>query len=544
MSPRPRFTSRIDVVRNAVLGVVLRPFRWFSPGSQFAIGFSALALLTTLALSPWPYDLRTLGMLAIVTAVHFGIWRFVRYRAAAVDLLISPERAFALVGSAIFFQTAVIRSGFVVANAIASQSTRPPFNDADVWAFTIPFAAAALLVTMLLDRQLSFITGLITAVVAGVLAPREFPAMLYALVSCAAAVYGIKRYRERQSVTIGGLLVAAANVVAAIAITALTQPRSRFFAILVAGLFGFGGGMLTIIFAAGGVPINESLFGVLTDIRLLELTNADLPILSQLALRAPGTNQHSHAVGQLAEDACRAIGANAMLGRVGALYHDIGKVAAPDHFVENQSGDNPHDQLKPLQSAKIITSHVTYGLRLAKEIGLPKRVADFIPQHHGTRTLHFFLRKAETESNAAKINEADFRYPGPKPQFKEAAILMLVDSAEAAARSLAQPNPENIRAIVSKIFDAVVSDGQLDESQLNLHDLGLLREAIINSLLAIYHPRVDYPGFNVPSASDQNRARGRGTTYATAADVPINEAGEVEDEALSGSREPVRDPEA
>jgi len=246
----------------------------------------------------------------------------------------------------------------------------------------------------------------------------------------------------------------------------------------------------------------------------------------------------------LAEDACRAIGANAMLGRVGALYHDIGKVAAPDHFVENQSGDNPHDQLKPLQSAKIITSHVTYGLRLAKEIGLPKLVADFIPQHHGTRTLHFFLRKAENESNAAKINEADFRYPGPKPQFKEAAILMLVDSAEAAARSLAQPNPENIRAIVSKIFDAVVSDGQLDESQLNLHDLGLLREAIINSLLAIYHPRVDYPGFNVPSASDQNRPRGRGTTYATAADVPINEAGEVEDEALSGSREPVRDPEA
>src|SRR6266567_7630657 len=546
MSPRPRFTSRIDVVRNAVLGVVLRPFRWFSPGSQFAIGFSALALLTTLALSPWPYDLRTVGMLAIVTAVHFGIWRFVRYRAAAVDLLISPERAFALVGSAIFFQTAVIRSGFVVANAIASQSTRPPFNDADVWAFTIPFAAAALLITMLLDRQLSFITGLITAVVAGVLAPREFPAMLYALVSCAAAVYGIKRYRERQSVTIGGLLVAAANVVAAIAITALTQPRSRFFAILVAGLFGFGGGMLTIIFAAGGVPINESLFGVLTDIRLLELTNADLPILSQLALRAPGTNQHSHAVGQLAEDACRAIGANAMLGRVGALYHDIGKGAAPDYFVENQSGDNPHDHLKPLQSAKIIISHVTYGLRLAKEIGLPKRVIDFIPQHHGTRTLHFFLRKAETQANGAPIDENEFRYPGPKPQFKESAILMLVDSAEAAARSLAYPNLPNIRAIVSKIFEAVVSDGQLDESKLTLRDLGEVREAIINSLVAIYHPRIDYPDFNAPSVAAvvagtsptvREGSVTRGIVYEKASDVPINRSGEVEDEAIPRQRD-------
>ncbi|MFN2577397.1 MAG: HDIG domain-containing metalloprotein [Pyrinomonadaceae bacterium] len=357
--------------------------------------------------------------------------------------------------------------------------------------------------------------------------------MLYALVSCAAAVYGIRRYRDRQSVTIGGLAVAAANVVAAVGITVFTHPHVSFFTILVAGLFGFGGGLLTIVFAAGGVPINESLFGVLTDIRLLELTNADLPILSQLALRAPGTNQHSHAAGQPAEDACRAINANAMLGRVGALYHDIGKIAGTDHFVENQSGDNPHDYLKPLQSAKIITSHVTYGLRLAKEIGLPKRVADFIPQHHGTRTLHFFLRKAEAESNGAKINELDFRYPGPKPQFKEAAILMLVDSAEAAARSLAQPNPESIRTIVSKIFHAVVSDRQLDESQLTLHDLGLLRQAIINSLLAIYHPRLDYPGFNVAAQSDHERPMGR-ATYASAADVPINQA--VEDEALSESR--------
>jgi putative nucleotidyltransferase with HDIG domain len=292
--------------------------------------------------------------------------------------------------------------------------------------------------------------------------------------------------------------------------------------------------LLTIVFAAGGVPINESLFGVPTDIRLLELTNADLPVLSQLATRAPGTNQHSHAVGQLAEDACRAIGANAILARVGALYHDIGKVAAPDHFVENQSGENPHDRLRPLQSAKIITSHVTFGLRLAREIGLPKRVADFIPQHHGTRTLHFFLRKAEAEANGKKINESDFRYPGPKPQFKEAAILMLVDSAEAAARSLAQPTADNIRVIISKIFDAVVADGQLDESHLSIYELSRLREAIVNSLIAIYHPRIDYPGFNVPSGSDDDPPF-QHLTYAQPADVPINESGEVEEEAISWS---------
>jgi len=537
MSPRPRFTSKIDSVRNTIVGVLLIPLRWFSPSTQFAIGFAFLVAATALLLTRWPFSfLRTLGVLILSFAAYFLVWRLVKYRAKTVDLLISPARAFALVGSAILFETGLMWVGFVVANAIASQSTRAPFNDSSVWSFTIPFAAASLLLTMLLDRQLSLIAGIVAAGFAGLLAADPAPVVLYALISCAAAVYAVKEYRERQSVTLAGLFVAAANCIVAIALTTLAQGPVSVSAALVAGLFGIGGGLLTIIFAAGGVPINESLFGILTDIRLLELTNADLPVLSQLALRAPGTNQHSHAVGQLAEDACRAIRANALLARVGALYHDIGKVAAPEHFVENQTGDNPHDRLKPIQSAKIITSHVTYGLRLAKEIGLPKRIADFIPQHHGTRVLHFFLRKAEAQANGATINEADFRYPGPKPQFKEAAILMLVDSAEAAARSLAHPNAENIRTIVGRIFDAVLSDGQLDESKLTLRELSEVRAAIVNSLLAIYHPRIVYPGFNAAlPAEDVMKAR---FTYERAADVPINPSGEVEDEAVLRSESP------
>lgn len=531
MSPRPRFSSRLDTVRNAVLGVILRPFRWVSPRARFVTGFVFLVLATTFLLSRWPFGISTLGVLAIVSLVYLGIWRFVVYRAMQVDLLIPTPRVFALVGSAILFQTLIIRAGFAVAAAVSSQSTRAPFNDPFVWSLMIPFAAAALLLTMLTDRQLALGAGLATSALTGLLAFDPAQAMVYAVVSCVAAVYGIRRYHERQSVTLAGLIVAGLNLATAVALMSFAHHPHSFSSIAFAGLFGIGGGLLTIIFAAGGVPINESLFGILTDIRLLELTNADLPALSQLALRAPGTNQHSHAVGQLAEDACRAIHANALLGRVGALYHDIGKVAAPDHFVENQSGENPHDRLKPIQSAKIITSHVTYGLRLAKELGLPQRVADFIPQHHGTRTLHFFLRKAELQANGAAINEADFRYPGPKPQFKEAAILMLVDSAEAAARSLAHPNAENIRTIVTKIFDAVIGDGQLDESKLTLRELADVREAIIHSLLAIYHPRIDYPGFN-PLPHEEETRRALGISYERASDVPINSAGEVEDEAI------------
>ena len=542
MSPRPRFTSRLTRARNAVLGVVLRPFRWFSPTTQFVFGFTFMVVVTTPLLSKWPLTLNSVGRVVIVLASYFVVWRFIESRGAVVDLSISKRRAFALVGSAIIVETAVMRLGFIVATGLAAQSTRAPLNDSAVWDFTIPFAAASLLVTMLLDRQLGLITGVIASVFAGLLAPNGGQVALYAFISSAAAAYGIKRYRERQSVTLAGLVVAGVNCVTALALTAFVQRPLTMTGALVAAGCAVGGGLLTIIFAAGGVPINESLFGILTDIRLLELSNADLPVLSQLALRAPGTNQHSHAVGQLAEDACRAIGANALLARIGSLYHDIGKVAAPDHFVENQIGRNPHDRLRPVQSAKIITSHVTYGLKLAKEIGLPKRVADFIPQHHGTRTLHFFLRKAEEQAgNGAQVNDAEFRYPGPKPQFKETAILMLADSCEAAARSLAHPDPESIRDIVVRIFDAIVSDGQLDESHLALRELTQIREALITSLTSIYHARIDYPGFNVPAPVDPTAESSadhdeRGVTYQRTSDVPINPAGEVEDEVLP--REP------
>jgi len=367
------------------------------------------------------------------------------------------------------------------------------------------------------------------------------PKALYAMVSCSAAVYGIGRYRERQSVTIAGLLVGGINVVIALALIAYSQqPLSLGIGVLAIGC-ALAGGLLTAVFTAGGLPINESLFGILTDVKLLELSNADLPVLGQLAIRAPGTNQHSHAVGQLAEDACRAVGANSLLARIGALYHDIGKLAAPEYFVENQQGNNPHDRLRPQQSAKIITSHVTYGARLAKEIGLPDKIRDFIPQHHGTRTLHYFLRKAQAQAKPNElVDEVDFRYPGPKPQFKEAAIMMLADSCEAAARSLSRPDPENIRSIVLKIVDAIISDGQLDECNITLQELTTIREAMISALTAIYHARIDYPGFNPPQMtgplpplpSADLDSEERGVSYTRPSDIPISRGGEVEDEAV------------
>lgn len=488
---------------------------------------------------PWHY---LLGLLLIVCAIYWSVWKFTEHRSSGAVLTLSKRRAFALVGSAIVVETALMRVGFIFGDSVAARPVSAPFNDPTIWNFAIPFAAAALLVAMLVDTQLAFLTGIVTALFAGMLAPSGIQIAVYAMISCSAAIYGIGRYRERQSVTLAGFFTAGANVVMALALIAYAEQPFSLNTFLLAVGCGFAGGLLTAIFAAGGLPINESLFGILTDVKLLELSNADLPVLGQLALRAPGTNQHSHAVGQLAEDACRAVGANPLLARIGALYHDIGKLAAPEYFVENQQGENPHDHLRPTQSAKIITSHVTYGSRLAKEISLPKQIADFIPQHHGTRTLHFFLRKAQSQAKPGEmVDEKDFRYRGPKPEFKEAAIMMLADSCEAAARSLARPDPENIRAIVVKIVDAIVSDGQLDDCDLTLRELTTIREAMISALTAIYHARIDYPGFNPPPITGpipplpQANLDGeeRGITYGQLSEVPINEGGEVEDEAIT-----------
>jgi putative nucleotidyltransferase with HDIG domain len=482
-----------------------------------------------------------IGLLLVVVAVYWAAWKFTEHRSSSSSVMLSKHKAFALVGSAILVETALMKVGFIFGDSIAAQRVNAPFNDPTIWSFAIPFAAAALLVAMLVDTQLAFLTGIITALFAGMLAPSGMQKAIFAMVSCSAAVYGIGRYRERQSVTLAGLLIGATNCIMAVAMIAYAEQALTINTILLALGCGLAGGLLTGIFTAGGLPVNESVFGILTDVKLLELSNADLPVLGQLALRAPGTNQHSHAVGQLAEDACRAIGANPLLARIGALYHDIGKLGAPQFFVENQHGHNPHDGLRPQHSAKIITSHVTYGSRLAKEIGLPEKIADFIPQHHGTRTLHYFLRKAQVQAKPGDvIDETDFRYPGPKPQFKEAAIMMLADSCEAAARSLARPDPENIRAIVVKIVDAIITDGQLDQCNITLQELTTIREAVISALTAIYHARIDYPGFNPPRltgplpplpAGDLDSEE-RGITYSKPSEVPISIGGEVEDEAL------------
>jgi putative nucleotidyltransferase with HDIG domain len=244
-------------------------------------------------------------------------------------------------------------------------------------------------------------------------------------------------------------------------------------------------------------PLIESVFGYASDLKLLELANLNHPALKELIVQAPGTYHHSIIIGTLVENAAETIGANPLLARSCAYYHDIGKGRNPLYFGENQKGENRHDSLAPAMSAVIIKRHVTEGLEMARQYRLPKLVADAIPQHHGTRLVGYFFHKAvkeqEGKEGAPSIDESIYRYPGPKPQFREAALVMIADAVEASTRSLPEPSTPRLHAQVQKMINLIFSEGQLDECDLTLRDLNLIAQSFLHTLEGIYHARPEYP---------------------------------------------------
>lgn len=253
--------------------------------------------------------------------------------------------------------------------------------------------------------------------------------------------------------------------------------------------------VVAVAFALFLLPILEPLVGSCSDLTLLELSDLNHPLLKEMSLRAQGTFHHSQVVAQLAEQAARAIGANALLTRVGALFHDIGKIAKPDYYVENQQGGvNRHDELSPRMSALVVASHVKEGIELARQWRLPEQVVAFIPEHHGTQVMKFFFHKALEQSDGEPVKVEDYRYPGPRPQSRETAIVMLADAVEAAARSLAKPTPSRLREVTKQIVEDRLLSGELDDSALTLRDLATIREAFLSVLSGIHHARIAYPG--------------------------------------------------
>jgi putative nucleotidyltransferase with HDIG domain len=261
--------------------------------------------------------------------------------------------------------------------------------------------------------------------------------------------------------------------------------------------FALAGGLLTAVLVIGLLPFFEVAFGILSPLKLVELANPNHPLLRKLLTETPGTYHHSVMVGNLSEAAAEAIGANGLLCRVGSYYHDIGKTKRPSYFIENQTNiENPHDRIDPNLSKSIITAHTRDGVEMLKEYKIPKAIRDIAEQHHGTSLLHYFYHKAkqQAEGSDKEVNEEDFRYPGPKAQFKEAAIVGIADSVEAAVRSLRNPTMEQIDSMVQKIIKSRLDDGQFNECDLTLKELDTIAKTLNETLLGIFHSRIEYPG--------------------------------------------------
>ncbi|MFN0088316.1 MAG: HD family phosphohydrolase [Blastocatellia bacterium] len=446
-----------------------------------------------------------LGLLIFVGFIFYAIYKS---STTSRTSRLGPRTAYWVAGSALMMQTVITRAGMFGAAVLGSRPETSGIGGFFEFQFAIPYAASALFLSMLIGGQVALLVSLMSALLVALTSPYGISIAAFAVAGSVAATYSVQRYRTRNAVTNASAVVGAVNVLMCIAVALIADHPWSWGMLWGSALLGLVGAVLTAAGAGLAIPVYESFFDILTDMKLMELANADNPLLRQLAIQTPGTSHHSFMVGLLAHEAAKEIGANALLARTGCLYHDIGKLAAPKMYIENQQGGpNPHDKVSPLDSVRIITGHVRRGIQMAVEHDLPPQIIDFIPQHHGTRILAYFYHKAKSQAEARgeTVNMDEFRYPGPKPQTKESVILMLADGAEASVRSLDDPSPENIRAIVKKIVESVVADGQLEESDVTMRELTLIRESLIHTLINVYHQRISYPGFN-PSDEAGNQA--------------------------------------
>lgn len=356
--------------------------------------------------------------------------------------------------------------------------------------YLAPVAIASILVTVLLESRLGLLVTGFLAIYVGVMAS-SLPACVVSFLTGAAGCLALSRVCQRSHLIYASVMVGLTNLVGVVALELIDSSNFQ------SGLIdiGFGGlnGLLSAWLAVGALPMFEHFSGITTHLRLLDISNPSEALLQRLLKEAPGTYQHSIMVANLAESAAQAIGADALLCRVGSYYHDIGKMKRPRFFVENQMGaENPHDRLAPSLSTLIILSHVKDGVEMGRQARLPDVILDFIAEHHGTSLVSYFYHQACSRSSEP-VYEDDFRYPGPKPQSKETAIVMLCDGLEAAARTLSNPTPEKISELVHKMIKHQLDDGQLDECDLSLKDIDRIRESLVRSLQNVYHARIEYP---------------------------------------------------
>jgi putative nucleotidyltransferase with HDIG domain len=366
-----------------------------------------------------------------------------------------------------------------------------------------PVAMGSMLIAILMNTQIAYVSSILLSLVSSIVLSTndtlfDFRYGFIAIVVCFISIFAINRASQRSSILRASLLVSVFGAITSIALL-LIEDRYTASDFLYSIVFAFAGGIVTAVLVVGLLPFFELAFGILSPLRLVELSNPNHPLLRKLLTETPGTYHHSVMVGNLSEAAAEAIGANGLLCRVGSFYHDIGKTRRPSYFIENQNNiENPHDFIDPSLSKSIIIAHARDGVEMLQAHKIPKQICDIAEQHHGTTLLKFFYHKAlkqqqESEETDKKITEEEFRYPGPKPQSREAAIVGIADSVEAAVRSLRNPTREQIETMVHKIMKDKLDDEQFNECDLTIKELETIGRTMNQTLVGIFHSRIEYP---------------------------------------------------
>lgn len=433
------------------------------------------------------------GIILIVSLIIYTFYRdIMRYR----SYLPFDLSKFILMGTLVVGNVAITKFFYFLLGAFAEKYEF--INNTDI-IFAIPVVIGPMLTAILFDIHIAIVFSFINSLFMGMLIREEQFYVLFSFIGGIVAAFSVIQCKKRSALQKAGLFVGLINVILIIAINLYNAALFTIKGPLDIA-FGVTGGFIASTITAGLLSLLEAPFKITTNFKLLELLDLNQPILRQLFVVAPGTYHHSMVVSTLSESAAEAVKLNPLLTRVAAYYHDIGKITKPEYFIENQMGGvNRHDKLAPSMSSLILISHVKDGVELAKEHNLPKEIIDIIQQHHGTRIVTYFYKKAQEGHNPSlpPINEMDYRYHGPKPQTKIAAIIMLADAVEAASRLLVEPTPSRISNLVEKIVKDIFIDEQLNECDLTLKNLSAIKESFTKVLSGIFHHRIDYPGMKI-----------------------------------------------
>jgi putative nucleotidyltransferase with HDIG domain len=377
--------------------------------------------------------------------------------------------------------------------------------------YLTPLAGLSIIGTMLLGPRIMFLVVVVTSINVGIMSGNDFLLTAALLLGSGFAIYTVVRVRSRQQLLKAGLFIAGVTAVVTFAVGLLGDgtPSEALWQ----GLLGLVNGLLSLMLAMVLLPLLEDAFNILTPMKLLELSNTGNTLLHKLLQKAPGTFTHSMQVGSLADAAAERVGADPLLARVGAYYHDIGKMEHPAYYIENQIAQvNPHATLSPTLSAKVIKRHVKDGLEIGRAWGLPQEILDIIAQHHGSTRIEYFYRKALEEAlDDAEVNESDFRYSSGLPRSKEAGILMMADSVEATVKALPKPTPKRIEDVIADTIRRKLEDGQFDECELTMRDIHEAGEAIREALIGFLGPRIEYPEAPAADKAAVQKAAGDAT---------------------------------